>query len=356
MSVDNIYGDVKYDLLLESLPKCAFELVNDYILTEGSKDYYAFETSSTFNIRNTLNNRKCDAIVNLKPTNDLGYINKFFECVNTSLKTGGRFFIVAEMALQRKRRILKKYPFGLNWMLYFMDFVFHRVFPKLEPTRRFYFFIKGSRSRVLHEIEVLGRLYSCGFELVKKRKANGLTYMVLEKVSEPTYSMEPTYGLFIRLNRVGKGGKKIKVRKLRSMYAYSEFIQEYIYQNYSLAEGGKLKRDPRVSKAGKIFRKYWIDELPMIWNLLNGDLKLVGVRPLSPHYLSLYPETAVEARLKTKPGLVPPFYCDMPKTFDEIVASEMKYLEAYRKNPLGTDIRYFFLAVKNILFKGARSQ
>lgn len=351
-----IEGDVQYDLLEASLPKPAFELIQEYLLNNGNHDYFAFETTSTFNIKNVIGNNKCDAIINLKRVNDLGYINKFFECINGSLQMGGRYFVACETALQRKRRLLNKYPIGINWIFYMMDFLFHRVLPKLGITRKFYFFIKGNRNRVMHEIELLGRLYSCGFEIVKKRKSNAMTYMVVEKVSEPTYSMKPTYGLFIILNRFGKNGKKLRIRKLRSMYAYSEFIQEYIYQNYSLAEGGKLKRDPRVSKAGKIFRKYWIDELPMIWNLLNRDLKLVGVRPLSAHYLSLYPEYAVEARLKVRPGLVPPFYFDMPKTFEEIVASEMRYLDAYRKSPFMTDVRYFFKAFTNIVFKGARSK
>ena len=94
----------------------------------------------------------------------------------------------------------------------------------------------------------------------------------------------------------------------------------------------------------------------MIWNLLNGDLKLVGVRPLSPHYISLYPEYAIDKRLSTKPGLVPPFYYDMPNTFDEIVESEMRYIDAYRKSPILTDITYFFKAFTNIVFKGARSK
>ena len=59
--------------------------------------------------------------------------------------------------------------------------------------------------------------------------------------------------------------------------------------------------------------------------------------------------------MKTKPGLIPPFYADMPKTLEEIMASEMRYLEAYEKHPFRTDIRYFFKAMWNILFKGARS-
>jgi hypothetical protein len=56
-----------------------------------------------------------------------------------------------------------------------------------------------------------------------------------------------------------------------------------------------------------------------------------------------------------KPGLIPPFYVDLPKTLEEIMASEMKYLRAYEKNPLRTDVKYFFLSLRNIFFRRARS-
>ena len=102
-------------------------------------------------------------------------------------------------------------------------------------------------------------------------------------------------------------------------------------------------------------RKFWLDELPMIFNLLRGDMKIVGVRPLSKQYFNLYTDELKEKRLKFKPGLVPPFYVDMPRTFDEIMDSENKYLDAYAKNPLWTDFRYFFNAAYNIIFRRARS-
>jgi len=102
-------------------------------------------------------------------------------------------------------------------------------------------------------------------------------------------------------------------------------------------------------------RKVWLDELPMLVNVLKGDMKIVGVRPLSKHYFELYTEELKQMRIKTKPGLIPPFYVDMPKTLEEIMESEMKYLIAYKKNPLFTDIKYFFGAFYNIAFKRARS-
>ena len=139
------------------------------------------------------------------------------------------------------------------------------------------------------------------------------------------------------------------------MRPYSEYLQEYVFQKNDLQEGGKIKDDFRISPHGKIFRKFWIDELPMLINILKGDIKIVGVRPISKHFFSLYSKELQEMRTQFKPGFIPPFYVDLPKTMDEIMASELKYLKAYAKAPLKTDIKYFFLSFKNVLFKGARS-
>ena len=62
-----------------------------------------------------------------------------------------------------------------------------------------------------------------------------------------------------------------------------------------------------------------------------------------------------ELRVKTKPGLIPPFYADMPVTLEEIMASEIKYLRAYEKRPYYTDFSYFFKSIYNILIKKKRS-
>ena len=143
---------------------------------------------------------------------------------------------------------------------------------------------------------------------------------------------------------------------MRTMYPYSEYLQDYIFKKYDLSEGGKFKNDFRMTSWGKFFRRYWIDELPMFINLFRGEMKLVGVRPLSRHYYELYPKDLQEMRIKVKPGLVPPYYADMPKTLEEIEESERNYLVAYEEKPIRTDITYFFKACVNILFKGARSK
>ena len=140
------------------------------------------------------------------------------------------------------------------------------------------------------------------------------------------------------------------------MHPYSEFVQAYLHETNGLDEGGKFKNDFRVSTGGKLIRKYWIDELPMLYNLLKGDIKLVGVRPISEHYLGLYPEPLRTTRNKHKPGLFPPFYADLPSNFQEILASEQKYMESYEKAPLKTDWSYFWRIIANIIIHKARSK
>src|SRR5699024_4649309 len=102
------------------------------------------------------------------------------------------------------------------------------------------------------------------------------------------------------------------------------------------------KDDFRITHWGQIMRKFWLDELPMLFNWVKGDLKLVGVRPLSKHYFGLYPERLQKRRIEHKPGLVPPFYVDLPVSFEQILASEKKYMMAYESHPYSSDIRYLF--------------
>jgi lipopolysaccharide/colanic/teichoic acid biosynthesis glycosyltransferase len=230
------------------------------------------------------------------------------------------------------------------------------VAPKLRITKNLYFNITKGKGRVLSKAETYGRLYSCGFKIVEEEYKNNKIYFTFKKVKEPSFPKKPSYGFLIKLKRVGKDGKPIKVYKLRTMRPYSEYLQEYVFQKNNLQDGGKIKNDFRISPYGKVFRKLWLDELPMFYNFFKREMKLVGVRPLSAHYFSLYSTELQTLRIKTKPGLIPPFYADMPVTLEEIMASEMKYLKAYEKRPLHTDFSYFFRAIRNILIKRKRSQ
>lgn len=256
---------------------------------------------------------------------------------------------------QRKKRILKKYPLVLNWIYYSLDFVIKRIFPKFLVTKKIYFLLTRGNNRVLSKAEVLGRLYSCGFTEMDERDIDGYYYFVMKKESSPAYDMNPTYGPFVKLPRVGKDGRLIKVYKMRTMHPYAEYLQDYVFKKNNLKDGGKFRDDFRVTSLGRFMRKTWLDELPMLINLMKGDMKIVGVRPLSEHYYSLYSAELRSKRICTKPGLIPPFYADLPQTLEEIQESELHYLDSYNKHPFITDWRYFWRAFGNILIKKARS-
>lgn len=311
-------------------------------------------SNTLFNFENIDDNQT--AIINLKRINDFKDINNYFSAINHKLSHDGIFINFAETYIVRKKRILHKYPKPFNWIYYIGDVFVTRITPKLYLTQKLYYYLSGGKGKVLSKTEVLGRLYYAGFKVIDEQIINDKLYFVAQKVAEPKdKSIVPSFRFFIKLTRIGYKGNVIKVYKLRTMHPYSEFIQEYVYEKNSLKSGGKLSNDFRISTAGKFFRKYWIDELPMLINLLKGEMKIIGVRPLSAHYLSLYNPELVALRTQTKPGLLPPFYADSPKTLDEIMDSEKKYLLQYLKSPFKTDVKYFFKILHTIFIKGKRS-
>lgn len=304
---------------------------------------------------NLLNDNEHRGILCYRKINNVRYLNKFFEEVNRALQPGGLYIGCVETNYQLRKRAAQKYPAFLRIPFFTVHFLVRRVLPKWSISKRFYFFITRGKSRVISLSEVLGRLVSCGFEILEYREIAGLTYYAVRKTRRPAFDMYPTYGPLVGLKRVGKDGKLLTVYKFRTMHPYSEYLQDYIYRMNNLKEGGKFDDDMRVTGWGKVMRKLWLDEQPMWWNLIKGDLKLVGVRPLSQHYFSLYPPDLQKLRTRFKPGLIPPFYFDLPKTFEEILESERRYLLAYEKAPFSTDLRYLYRALYNIFIKRARS-
>lgn len=334
------------------------EQVYDFIMkyTDSTfRDTLLLATTTRFNVEKQPVNT-FTRIINLKRMNDIRRINKFLEAINSKLPAGGVFIGCVETNMLRKMRILKKYPAGLNYIIYTFDFLWRRVMPKLKWTKRIYFLVTSGQNRLLSKAETYGRLYSCGFSIMDEARIRELHYFVVQKIKEPAFDYHPTYGMFIRLNRIGKHGKTIQVRKMRTMHPYSEYLQGYVFDKNKLEEGGKFANDFRVTTLGSFMRRFWLDELPMLYNFFKGDMKLVGVRPLSPQYFNLYTKDLQQLRIRFKPGLIPPYYADLPKTFEEIMDSEKRYLKAYEKNPLFTDTKYFFRATYNILFKKVRSK
>lgn len=316
----------------------------------SKRDYSTFFQKGT-------DSQRFNAIILLDPLNALHGINTLFYSINQHLDSKGTLVCCFEQKSTRKKRILQHYPPVIRWMVYVNDFFIRRFLPKILLGRRLYYRNFRESYRIFHKTEILGRLCYLGFSILATKKIDGLVYVVAFK-QEQLETIPPVriYGPLIKLRRTGKHGIPIIVYKFRTMYSYSEFLQEYMYENYQLQEGGKFRKDIRISSWGRFLRRYFLDELPMVWNILKGDLKLVGVRPLSKQYQSLYSVGLIELRSQFKPGLLPPFYADMPGTIGEIQQSEKRYLDAcLTKGVLMTDLRYFIRIIYNIVFRHAKS-
>ncbi len=287
--------------------------------------------------------------------NKLSNFNKFTNILNQTLQKGDLLAINIKSSTQTKRDFYKKCPRIFAGISYFIDRSFHTILYRLFASNTRKIHKRGTRYKYISYVETLGRFAACGFELVKE-KDNQDSFLFIFRKEKDIAHEEKQYRWIIKLNRIGKNTKEITVYKFRTMFPYSEYLQEYIYKKNNIDKSGKFKNDFRITKFGKIMRRFWIDEIPMLYNIIKGDIKLVGVRPLSKHYMNLYSKELIKKRSKTKPGLLPPYYADLPSNMEEIQASELNYLEAYFKKPFATNTKYFFKIIYNIIFRRARSK
>jgi lipopolysaccharide/colanic/teichoic acid biosynthesis glycosyltransferase len=323
-------------------------------LNPNSKKTLVVSTTTRFNI-DIQPTGSFKAIINLQKTNNIRFINKFFESINSRLPDAGFFIGCVETFDQRQKKMFQSWPASLRHILFGLDFIYKRIMPKIWLTKRLYFCLTHGRNRVLSLAECFGRLVSCGFDIIEFKEINGLTYFTVMKTKEPAYDMEPSYGFLFGMNKIGQNGNVIKLYKIRTMYPYSEYLQEYVYKMNCLKVGNNKNKDFRVTSWGRILRRIWIDELPQLLNFFRGEVKLFGVRALSKHIFSTYPKDLQELRIKFKPGLFPSLYFDLPKTWEETWESERRYLLQRMENPISTDIKYLARALYNVIVKKVRS-
>lgn len=285
-------------------------------------------------------------------------LNDYLDNWNHKMQIGDELECVALTNTQEFDAIRKKYPFGIGNVFVVFSYIWYEMLPKIKQTQKLYFFITKERYRTYSRTEILGRISRAGFKILREENKEGALHVIAQKRSEPLERNDTCESPILRMKRVGKDGELIEVYKFRTMYSYSQYIQDYVYELNKLDHSGKLTNDFRVNIWGRLFRSAWLDELPMLWNVLKGDMKWVGVRPLTQHFFSLYTPKMQELRTKVKPGMLPPLYYEKktPIGLDEIQASERRYIEAYLEHPFMTDWRYFWGIVFNILFRSKRSQ
>jgi hypothetical protein len=98
--------------------------------------------------------------------NAVRHLNGYLRSANAKLKQDGYFVCAFDTSQKRRAQIFSRYPKIIAYFVYFFDFLWHRVCPKVGLTRRFYYFCTRKVRKVFPRPEVLGRLYYCGFEVV----------------------------------------------------------------------------------------------------------------------------------------------------------------------------------------------
>lgn len=140
----------------------------------------------------------------------------------------------------------------------------------------------------------------------------------------------PTVSPIFVQDRVGKNGKVFRFYKFRSMVPDAENkLESLLHQNEMSGHAFKIKNDPRITKVGKFLRKTSIDELPQLFNVIKGDMSIVGPRPALPREVKKYSEYELQ-RFYVTPGLTcywqtTPNRNDM--TFDEWLQLDLEYIE-----------------------------
>ena len=149
-------------------------------------------------------------------------------------------------------------------------------------------------------------------------------------------------------DRIGKKGRKFKFYKFRTMVPNAEqMLDSLLERNEMEGPAFKMKDDPRITRIGRFIRKSGIDELPQLWNVLKGDMSLVGPRPPLPREVDLYTEYQYQ-RLYVTPGItcywqVQPKRNNLP--FDEWLLLDLKYI--YERS-FWTDIKILFKTVGTV--------
>lgn len=163
---------------------------------------------------------------------------------------------------------------------------------------------------------------------------------------------------FYSQSRVGRNGRLFKLYKFRSMKPGADRLEDFLTSE-ELAEYRKeykLQNDPRVSKLGNFLRRSSVDELPQLWNIIRGDMSLVGPRPLLPSELtSNYTPEERQQLMSAQPGLTG-YWQAMSRNESSYLTGERQRQELYYIGRVSfcMDIKIILMTVKRVITgKGA---
>lgn len=156
--------------------------------------------------------------------------------------------------------------------------------------------------------------------------------------------------IFFKQERIGKNGKKFYMYKFRSMVSNAESLLETLL-HLNEVEGAmfKIKSDPRITNIGKIIRATSIDELPQLWNVLKGEMSLVGPRPPLAREVEMYTDYEKQ-RLVVVPGCTGLWQATERNNvgFKEMVELDLKYI---KEKSLYFDIKIIIMTVFSLVIK-----
>lgn len=155
--------------------------------------------------------------------------------------------------------------------------------------------------------------------------------------------------IFFRQTRCGWMGKKFQMWKFRSMVANANQIQ-HLVQNQVSGPIFKNAEDPRITKVGRFLRRTSLDELPQFWNVLIGEMSLVGTRPPTPAEIEIY-EVPEWQRLDVKPGMTGEWQVygrSNVTSFDKVIEMDLRYQKNWS---LMYDIRLIFRTIQVLFTK-----
>jgi len=157
-------------------------------------------------------------------------------------------------------------------------------------------------------------------------------------------------GVFYNAERVGENGKRFKMMKFRSMIPNADQMKaQLIAQHGGDPKFFKLEDDPRITPVGKFIRKTSLDELPNLFNVIRGEMSLVGTRPPTPDEVALYADWHYQ-RLKTIPGITGLWQVsgrsEVP--FDEVVLLDIYYIENWT---IRLDIEILLRTIPHVLMR-----
>lgn len=290
--------------------------------------------------------------------NNVSNLNQKLSMLNKSINYETFIIGYAETFTARRNnnKLLTKFKL-INKLFSFFDFIINRVIPKIWGIKNIYFLFTKNQNRILSKAEILGRIVFAEFEIINFKSIENLLYFIIKKSDNPIiFNSKPSYGLLFKMERIGKNGKIFGVYKIRTMHPYAEYLQDFILNKNGYSVTGKPANDFRITPWGKILRRYWLDELPQLFNLLKGDMKLIGVRPVSKRYFNDIPDYMKNLRIKHKPGCIPPYvFLNKKNDKESVLEAEKLYLIEKEKHPYTTDIKSFFKAFWMIIFKQKRS-